>query len=77
MIEQEHHQPSVVACYEFAKTAAAARGLNLFVTHQPPHLFVLMESEITLGAFTDIADVEEFLRGAEMILNKRAQAGSR
>jgi hypothetical protein len=36
-----------------------------------------MESEITLSTFTDIADVEEFLRGAEMILKKRAETGSR
>jgi hypothetical protein len=77
MTDQQNDHPSVVACYEFAKIAAAARGLNLFVTHQPPHLFVLMESEITLGTFTDIHDVEEFLSGAAAILNRRAEARSR
>lgn len=76
MIE-DNDEPSVVARYEFARMWADTRGLDLLVRHKLPHVFVLMEGEITLGTFTHIQGVVEFLRGVAGSLNDTAEPSSR
>lgn len=65
-------QPAIVARYEDAKTAAGACGLQLSVAHRIDHVFVLADNGAAVRTFTDIAHVEDFLRGVEQ--ERRSQA---
>lgn len=65
-------QPTIVARYEDAQSAAGAHGFTLSVVRRENHVFVLADNGAAVRAFTDIAHVEDFLRGVEQ--ERRNQA---